>query len=210
MKMSVSKGWSSPKNHVECRADYSALWISRGSAVHNGNVIYCGAGVLLRRGERVSITGSDPCHWVRFDLSRNEVAHDALSSSDVVLPELQRNGSILLRLDQVTFPPRGVAYRHIHSGAGYRYLVEGSLKVIGDTAEEVAYQGHAWFEGANSPVRAEASADFETTSFVRFMVLPAVFLGKPTIEILDPEERRLPRVQTTKRHTESLVYFAPG
>lgn len=208
--MSVSTGRSSANTELACRADHSAYWISRGSAFHDGAAIDCGAGVLLKRGERLSFAGSEACQWVRFDLTQSEVSQDALSFSDITLPYDQHTAPMVLRLDQVTFPAGAVAYRHTHAGAGYRYLVEGRLRVIGDTEETLAHSGDAWFEGSNSPVRAEASADFQTTSFVRFMVLPADFLGKPTIQILDPEENRLPRAQTTKRHCERLVYFASG
>ncbi len=111
----------------------------------------------------------------------------------------------LIRLDQVSFPPGAIAYRHIHPGPGFRYLADGALQIISDHHEEAATPGHIWFEPANSPVRAEASPDHNLTRFLRLMLLPVECEGKPTINILDPADREKPRLQTTHRFFDQRV-----
>ena len=113
-----------------------------------------------------------------------------------------------MRLDQVTFPPGAVAYRHVHAGSGFRYLTVGQLEVASDHHIETAVPGDSWFEPAQSPVRATASLDHLTTSFVRFMVLPVAFEGRPSIQILDPSEAAMPRLQQTYRHFEHILSLA--
>lgn len=64
--------------------------------------------------------------------------------------------------------------------------------------------GDAWFEASNSPVRATAS-DKEPTAFVRAMVLPLEFLGKPTITYLNAEDDDKPRLQTNTRYFDKVI-----
>ena len=210
LMMSVATGQSQPRGKATCTTLFSAYWMSKGAATHAGVAVEQGSGCVLQKGDEIRFASGQPCDWVRFDLTDGALPADAQQSARVSLPDAANNCSVLLRLDQVTFPPGGVAYRHIHPGAGIRFLVDGKLKILSDTHQEVAEQGHAWFEPAQSPVRAEADVNADTTSFIRFMVLPAVYLGKPTIQILDKEEQTLPRVQVTDRHVDMLAYFCPG
>ncbi|TCL08331.1 hypothetical protein BXY66_0368 [Shimia isoporae] len=205
--MSASTGTSQPQEDQKCTYLFSAYWIAKGRAEASGNTIERGAGALLKSGETISFTGSTKTDWVRFDLFHGAAPADAKLDAPIVLPDQPTDSAVLLRLDQVTFPADGVAYRHVHPGAGIRFLVNGKLRIIGDAHQETATPGHAWFENANSPVRAEADPTQRVTSFVRFMVLPAIYLGKPTIQVLDPKEQAMPRVQVTKRHVDSLAYF---
>ena len=112
-------------------------------------------------------------------------------------------GEAVLRLDQINFPPGACAYRHTHPGPGIRYLVEGELEIVSDQHRQVMATGSAWFEDANSPVRATAGA--APASFVRAMVLPIDFLGKPTLNILSPEDATKPRLQTNKRFFDQVI-----
>jgi len=113
-------------------------------------------------------------------------------------------------MDEVKFPPSAVAFRHIHPGDGLRFLTVGELSVVGDEHLHIATPGRAWFETANFPVRAEASADHAMTSFLRFMVLPPSYLGKPSFNILDKDEVRLPQQQITRRHFDQIVHLEAG
>ena len=111
----------------------------------------------------------------------------------------------LLRLDEVSFPPGAIAYRHTHPGPGFRYLRHGALHLQSDSHGFDAAPGTHWFEPAEAPVRATASDQHRETRFVRFMALPPAFLGKPTINILDPGDAARPRRQTTHRHVDRIV-----
>lgn len=101
----------------------------------------------------------------------------------------------IARLDRVDFPPGGIAYRHVHPGPGIRRLLYGELAIErGDGAPRTYTAGHAWFEGADDPVRATAS-DLEETAFVRVLLLPAEWAGKRTIRYVDPADEDRPRRQ---------------
>jgi hypothetical protein len=208
--MSVSSGRALPNETRACTALFSAYWLSRGSAETQGSRIGRGEGALLKQGEAIAFRGQTECDWVRFDLSIATAPEDAILAAPISLPTQPTDAACLLRLDQVTFPPGGIAWRHVHPGDGIRFLIRGGLRIIGDTHQETAGPGHAWFEHANSPVRAEADQQAATTSFVRFMVLPSAFVGKPTIQILDKHEAEQPRVQVTQRHVDKLAYVVPG
>ncbi|OUS37621.1 hypothetical protein A9Q94_05200 [Rhodobacterales bacterium 56_14_T64] len=131
-------------------------------------------------------------------------------SEEISLPMPIGSTEVLLRMDEVEFPPGAVASRHIHPGDGIRFLTSGKLRIVSDHHEEKATPGHAWFETASSPVRAEASPDHPMTSFVRRMVLPTTFSGKPTINILDEDEAKLPRHQITRSHFDEIVHLDGG
>lgn len=111
-----------------------------------------------------------------------------------------------MRMDQVSFPIGARAYRHVHPGPGIRYLTEGELAVQSDHGTEQMETGKAWFEDANSPVRATAS-QLQSTAFVRTMVLPIEYLGKPTITYLNSEDDDKPRLQTNTRFFDQPIDF---
>lgn len=99
-----------------------------------------------------------------------------------------------VRCDRVDFPPGGVAYRHVHPGPGIRRLLFGELTITSDDGRRTYGSGEAWFEGADYPVLATASA-IEDTAFVRVLLLPAEWAGKRTIRYLDPADEDKPKLQ---------------
>lgn len=113
-------------------------------------------------------------------------------------------GAKIFRLDQVSFPIGSCAYRHVHHGAGFRYLKEGTLEITSDHGSEIIQTGEAWFEPAHSPVRATPQND-EPASFVRAMIIPQSFKGKPTIKYLNVEDEARPKFQTTKRFFDQEI-----
>ena len=118
----------------------------------------------------------------------------------------QPTGKAVIRLDQVSFPPKARAYRHIHPGAGIRWLKSGALEIKSDHETTMMDVGSAWFEDANAPVQATAH-DVAETAFIRMLVLPQKFLGKPTIKLLNPEDEDLPKRQTNTRFFDEPVDF---
>jgi len=120
----------------------------------------------------------------------DEQPADALLAADVELGE-----GWIARLDRVDFPPRGIAYRHVHPGPGIRFLLHGELTIDrGDSAPHTYRAGAAWFEGADDPVLATAST-MADTAFVRVLLLPAEWGGKRTIRYVDPADEDKPRLQ---------------
>ena len=131
---------------------------------------------------------------------------NCLESQVVEVPE-----PFLLRLDEVAFPPGAQAYRHVHPGPGFRHLLRGQLRLEADDHSFDAKVGDTWFEAANSPVRATATASEPETRFVRCMILPPHFQGRPTISILDPRDAERPKRQTTHRHVDRILdHFDAG
>ncbi len=115
---------------------------------------------------------------------------DALVAVEVDVPT-----GWIARLDRVDFPPGGIAHRHVHPGPGIRRILHGELTIDREGDEQRTYRaGEAWFEGADDPVLATASAT-QDTAFVRVMLLPAEWAGRRTIRYLDPADEDKPRLQ---------------
>lgn len=144
--------------------------------------------------------------WLRFALETSAPGDDALRAELLDIA----SGPALLRLDQVTFPPGAIAYRHVHPGPGIRVLMDGRLHLQADDHAFETTPGDHWFEGAGSPVRATAAQDLPVSRFTRFMVLPPRFEGRPSIDILDAADRDRPRLQQTHRFADRLVQLDAG
>jgi Cupin domain len=121
----------------------------------------------------------------------DEPPADALLATEV---ELDPGPGWFLRCDRVDFPSGGVAYRHTHPGPGIRYLLAGELTIDEPGGTHTYGAGDAWFEDADHPVLATASAT-EDTSFVRALLLPREWAGKRTIRYLDPADEEKPKLQ---------------
>jgi hypothetical protein len=120
----------------------------------------------------------------------DEAPSDALAAAVVTI-----GSEWIARLDRIDFPPGGIAYRHVHPGPGIRFLLHGELTIDRGDAEPHTYSaGEAWFEGADDPVLATASAT-EDTAFVRVLLLPPEWAGKRTIRYVDPADEDKPRLQ---------------
>ncbi len=192
-----------------CSAEYTAVWVSSGYCRAQEITITAGEGHLFKKGETLRFDKVVNSSCICFELSKRPPQGDCALSSNIALPMQNENSQYVLRLDQVDFPAGAIAYRHVHPGDGIRFLVNGELTIISDTHVSSVNSGDAWFEAANSPVRAEATTE-GPSSFVRFMVLPADCLGQPTIRILNSEDAKMPRLQSTKRHVDELAYLLPG
>ncbi|WP_323794592.1 cupin domain-containing protein [Nisaea sp.] len=113
-------------------------------------------------------------------------------------------GEVVFRLDTVGFPSGAVAYRHVHPGPGYRYLIKGALEIRSDHDSTEITPGEVWFEDTNSPVTAFNVTDGES-QFVRAHLLPRDFLGKPSIKYLNDEDHDKPKLQSNHRFREHVV-----
>jgi quercetin dioxygenase-like cupin family protein len=140
---------------------------------------------------------TEPGPRVVYDIEANE-AHFGAARVDgpAIVWEIDVDDPqpVIVRCDRIDFPPGGIAYRHTHPGAGIRRLLCGSIEIDADDHVTRYGPGEAWFEGADYPVVATASAD-EPTAFVRVMVLPAEWEGKRTIRYLDPADEEKPKLQ---------------
>lgn len=184
---------------------HTALYLLKGTAHQNGTNWSDSSGFFVAVGEHV-ITATQ-VQLIRFcigttDFNTNQppVSQTQVLSSELVTSHAEG----ILRLDQVDFPPGAIAWRHTHPGAGIRYLTRGNLLIESDHTTEHMRAGEAWFEAADSPVKATAGVH-EPAAFVRFMLLPVAFEGKPTLNTLDPDDAAKPRLQTNTRHFDQRV-----
>lgn len=178
-----------------------AVFVLAGTCQAMGAAVSAGEGRALDTDSEVTNPTDQPAEVLIYGVTRQGPNRDTLSCEPLTLTD----GHALLRLDEVSFPPGAIAYRHTHPGAGFRYLRRGALHLQADDHSFDTLPGAVWFEPAQSPVRATASDDHAETRFVRFMVLPVEFEGKPTINILDPKDAALPKRQSTHRHVDQIV-----
>lgn len=203
MKLSISlyqKNLKSGDRFSE-NSGQTAIWVQRGTVSCNGQTWVSGDGFYLSPQEHV--TAAQTCELLCF----------CIESPDVGLPEAKAilsadfewaEGDYVLRLDSVTFPKGAIAYRHVHAGAGIRCLVRGALEIQSDHHTEQMETGDAWYEAANSPVRATGSSN-EVSQFVRALVLPVEYAGKPTITLLNTEDFDKPKLQTNQRFFDQHI-----
>ena len=134
---------------------------------------------------------------LRWELAggRGELSGAGAASSPLAHPvELGDPGGYLMRCDRVDFPLGGIAYSHVHRGAGIRCLLAGGIRV------EVSGKGHdivpggAWFEAGPDPVLALAS-NTALTAFARVMILPRELKGKSSIRYVKAEDADKPKTQ---------------
>ena len=199
-----------PETGVILPACWRVVWLAKGRLHFNAQALEPGGSHISSGPLAVPGGAASEADWLRFELLAADAepqllpASQLLARHDISVSE----DEVLLRLDQVRFPPGATAWRHVHPGPGIRYLVAGQLELTSDHGCEVARPGQAWFEAENSPVRAVADADLAETSFVRFMVLPVACAGKSTIHILDASDAAKPRRQVTERFVDQKVRLA--
>jgi quercetin dioxygenase-like cupin family protein len=152
----------------------------------SSHIVYDIAGNEARRGA-ARVSGPAIVWALREAPGPNEAALE----SEV---ELDPGLDWLVRCDRVDFPPGGMAYRHVHPGPGISRLLFGELTIESPEETHTYRAGEAWFEGADFPVLATASAT-EDTAFVRVLLLPSDWAGERTIRYVDPADDAKPRLQ---------------
>ncbi len=193
-----------------------AVWVERGEISIAELIVSEGGGNFIAPKE--CIKALTPTTFIRFGIVKTDQAPAILEPSQILLRcEVSLEpGPAIIRLDQVTFPPNARAYWHTHPGPGIRYLTRGELALESAHDREIKQPGQAWFEGANAPAQATAQSTNQdptqdtthgtgTTMFVRAMILPMQFEGKPTFKLLHPEDRNKPALQTNKRFFDQQI-----
>lgn len=191
---------------------FCALWVHTGRIEINGDPLNTGSGTDVSSSDTIVNRGSDTAIILRFIISvKPLVAENATDENKIDCQlifstpfSIASSSEMLLRLDQVDFPPRAVAYRHTHPGPGIRYLVDGGLTLVSDHNEQTIKRGEAWFEDANSPVKAIATEDC-SSYFVRTMLLPLEFEGRSTFTLCGSADADKPRKQSNIRHFEKRI-----
>lgn len=191
--------------HYDIQGDntcYHAIYVLSGEIEISGNRYSAGDGCFVH--SQAVATGVD-AELYHFCVSPTAKENTQPGLQPILrATTTQTPGDAILRLDQVVFPPKARAYRHIHPGPGIRCLLAGELEIKSDHDTTTLQSGAAWYEDANSPVQATAG-NMPETSFIRALILPAAFEGKPTIKLLNPDDEALPRLQTNKRHFDHRI-----
>jgi hypothetical protein len=170
-------------------AAHRLIYVRHGHVAVNGQAMkadeasYCDGPVALA-------SGGDWCQVWRWDLVPPNTG-PLLCEGAGVLSGLRMSRIIatlampagtrwLFRLDQINAPAGRIADRHQHPGPGIRCLLEGTFNVQQDAeSARDLMPGDAWWETGSDTVIAWGSRQM-TTRFMRGMVLPTEWEGKPT------------------------------
>jgi hypothetical protein len=192
------------------------FYVLKGSISVNGEDVGEGQGILAQENTELKF-GDDVTELARWELvpfgTPVENILERFENSDSSFGQsLNKRSDFIsipgtetgIRLDTVTFPPGTRAYRHIHASCGIRYIICGTLEINTDESIDLMEQGHAWFEGVDSPVLAIADEEVET-QFARVMILPPDYHDKLTITYVDPADDDKPRENKNNRLFDELV-----
>ena len=188
------------------------IFVVHGSATIDGKAVsegeaWQGEGTALVKPGAGGVT----C-W-RWELSRGDhgstvasapgmISHEKLTAYLETLPK----GELLMRGDNVGFPPGGVAYRHRHQGPGIRCLVEGGIRIDTHSRSTSYGPGGAWYETGPVPVFAQAAMD-RPSRFIRVMILPRALAGKSSLEYLNEGDKAKPKTQQYKIYADAPISF---
>lgn len=206
-KMTLFREKLQDQNFFLDESIHHAVWVKEGALKHGKFTVSAGNGTYVAEGTRNEFEIQEDTEILRFeikstsDFSNDNAQGEMLLTSEFELPQVP----VFLRLDQVSFPPNAEAYRHVHPGPGIRCLVEGNLEIRSDHDVSIIQNGEAWYEDANSPVK--ATAGDQPAAFVRAMVLPQEYFGKPTINYLDPADHGKLRLQKNNRFFDQMLPF---
>lgn len=170
-------------------AAHRLLYVRFGSAIVNGATLQADAALYCDAPVELKSAGGWSQIW-RWDLAAPNAA-PALHEGEGVLSQLRMSRIIstlalqpgsrwLFRLDQINAPAGRVADRHQHPGPGIRCLLEGSFNVQQDSESVRAVApGEAWWETGSDTVIAWGARQM-AARFLRGMVLPVEWEGRPT------------------------------
>lgn len=186
-------------------AGHHGLYLLSGAIKIGDKIVNQGEGHYINGAEMPDVVLVESAEFLHVCVSAQSVQNlhgQALSEDTIEVGDDQ----MIFRLDQVSFPIGSCAYRHVHHGAGIRYLKEGELEITSDHSTDLIKTGMAWFEPSHSPVRATPQNE-EPACFIRAMLIPKSFEGKPTIKYLNAEDEARPKFQKTQRFFDQVVSF---
>ena len=197
---------------------HQSVFIQQGALSVNNTLHTANEGIYLAPHARVELPANTATTAVRFAFITATLDANAVTSRMASHPGQNTETStlklcktftltqpsVIFRLDRVNFPPGSVAYRHTHPGAGLRYLSFGSLQLHTDESVHSISPGDAWFEAANSPVKAVADVH-KPSQFIRMLLLPAEYEGKASFTLANTADADKPRLQTNHRYFDKNI-----
>jgi hypothetical protein len=188
------------------------IFVVQGGAIIGGKRV--GAGEAWQ-GERETLVRPGPegvtC-W-RWELSRGDagstvaaapgmMTHEKLTAFLETMPK----DKLLMRGDNVAFPPGGCAYRHTHQGPGIRCLIEGGIRIDTHHRSTSYGPGGAWYESGPDPVFAQAAKN-RSSRFIRVLILPRALIGKSSISYVNEADKAKPKTQQYKVYADAPIDF---
>ena len=189
------------------------IFVVHGSATIEGKMVAAGEGWQGEGTVTVKPTAQGVTCW-RWEFATGNrgsttanapgmSTHEKLTAFLETLPK----GDLLMRADNVGFPPGGCAYLHWHQGPGIRCLIEGGIRIDTHGRSTSYGPGGAWYEAGPDPVFAQAAED-QPSRFIRVMILPRALFGQSSIQYVNEDDKAKPKSQQYKIFADSPVAFA--
>ena len=189
------------------------IFVVHGSATIEGKMVAAGEGWQGEGTVTVKPTAQGVTCW-RWEFATGNrgsttanapgmSTHEKLTAFLETLPK----GDLLMRADNVGFPPGGCAYLHWHQGPGIRCLIEGGIRIDTHGRSTSYGPGGAWYEAGPDPVFAQAAEDWPSR-FIRVMILPRALLGQSSIQYVNEDDKSKPKSQQYKIFADVPVAFA--
>lgn len=184
---------------------HNAIWIAPAKEELSQGLVGAGKGFYLSNEDLID-GANNLVGALRFEVTHDQGAVSSYEGCQVLVSSVFAwpNEEVVFRLDQITFPSQAMAYRHLHSGAGFRHLILGGLEIDTGEHKEDMRIGSTWFEDVGSPVCATAISG-AVTQFIRCMIIPIEFEGKPTINFLNAEDFEKPKLQKNHRFFDQRI-----
>ena len=179
-----------PHARVTWLAARRMIYVWTGSVEIEGTMLKAGAAIFAEA-DATAVAGVQGAVLFRWDLVDSTAAAGALSAVNAVGSMLRMSrelwsvdiadgSSWLFRLDWVNNPPAMIADVHTHEGPGIRALLTGSFRCRQPSEDGTAERpGDPWWETGVEAVISTPHAT-EVSSFLRCMLLPTSFLGRPS------------------------------
>ena len=189
------------------------IFVVHGSATIEGKMVAAGEGWQGEGTVTVKPTAQGVTCW-RWEFATGNrgsttanapgmSTHEKLTAFLETLPK----GDLLMRADNVGFPPGACAYLHRHQGPGIRCLIEGGIRIDTHGRSTSYGPGGAWYEAGPDPVFAQAAEDWPSR-FIRVMILPRALLGQSSIQYVNEDDKSKPKSQQYKIFADAPVAFA--
>lgn len=152
----------------------------------------------------VEITGNQVwSQMFRWEIAKPNVAPILMQGTNLLsnpkmsrvnmMDDMKDGSEWLFRLDRITVPAGRVSDRHQHPGPGIRVLLEGTFNVQQPPEScRMVVPGEPWWESGEDSVVAWASQSMHAR-FLRGMVLPTEFQGRPDTAIWLSGDKKKPR-----------------
>lgn len=108
--------------------------------------------------------------------------------------ELDDGFSWMMRCDQVSFPPGGTAWTHLHQGPGVRVCLEGEITIETEGTRRTYGPGEAWVEKGTEPVLAPTTQE-QATRFIRCFLLPRALGNRSSLRYALADDADKPKEQ---------------